>query len=174
MIVKTNQHKSMFFALLIIVAVMFSGCQVNRAINIPDPSSCQAMWRVADQTQHTLLINNRPLTVEVVKTPATIQQGLSGRDTMATDGMLFIMPTIDLHGFWMKDMKFDIDLVWIKDCQVIGVTAGLPAPAPGTPIEALPTYQPPGLVDMVLEVPSLNSPVSNWPVGTLIAVQATL
>jgi len=174
MLINTNQLKSTVIFLPFIVAVIFSGCQINRAVNIPDPSSCQAMWRVPDQSQHTLVIDGRPFTVQVVKTPATIQQGLSGRDSIATNGMLFVMPTIDLHGFWMKDMKFDLDLVWIKDCQVIGVTLGVPAPVPGTPIESLPTYQPPGPVDMVLEVPSSKSPAGNWPVGTPIAVQATL
>lgn len=174
MIVKTNQHKSMFFALLIIVTLIFSGCQVNRAISIPDPNSCQAMWRVPDQSQHTLLIDGRPFTVEVVKTPASIQQGLSGRDAITTDGMLFVMPTIDYHGFWMKDMRFDLDMVWIKDCQVVGVTAGVPVPVPGTPLESLPTYQPPGPVDMVLEVPAQKSQAKNWAVGTPIAVQASL
>lgn len=174
MFIRMNRLKFITIAVPVIVAFSFSGCQVNRAINIPDPNSCQAMWHVQDQSQHTLLVNNQPLMVEVVKTPASIQLGLSGRDSIATDGMLFVMPTIDLHGFWMKDMRFDLDLVWIKDCQVIGVTAGVPAPAPGTPIESLSTYQPPGPVDMVLEIPNMNSPASSWPVGTPITVQATL
>ncbi len=174
MIIKLNQQKLFLFALPLLIAVVLSGCQVNRAINIPDPSSCQAMWRVPDQTQHTLLIDGKPFIAEVVKTPASIQQGLSGRDSITTDGMLFVMPTIDYHGFWMKDMKFDLDMVWIKDCQVVGVTAGVPAPAPGTPLESLPTYQPPGPIDMVLEIPAQKSQAKNWAVGTVVAVQATL
>jgi len=30
------------------------------------------------------------------------------------EGMLFIFPSESLHGFWMKGMKFPIDIFWIR------------------------------------------------------------
>src|SRR5882672_5260542 len=40
--------------------------------------------------------------------------GLSGHSPLAADeGMLFIFPAPGEYGFWMKDMLFPLDLVWI-------------------------------------------------------------
>lgn len=60
--------------------------------------------------------------VEVAATEAQRQTGLSGRPGMAEDaGMLFVMPEPAVHSFWMYDMGFAIDLVWIDaDRTVLG------------------------------------------------------
>ena len=43
---------------------------------------------------------------------------------------------------WMKEMLFDLDLVWIgEDCTVVDVTGKAPRPEPGTPDARLPTYR---------------------------------
>jgi uncharacterized membrane protein (UPF0127 family) len=54
--------------------------------------------------------------------------------------------------FWMKDMRFDLDIVWIKDNKIIGIAKNIPKPAAGTADEKLPTYSPPSPIDQVLEV----------------------
>jgi uncharacterized membrane protein (UPF0127 family) len=42
------------------------------------------------------------------------QKGLSGRLRLATgEGMLFIFPEPAIHSFWMKDMNFAIDIMWL-------------------------------------------------------------
>lgn len=52
--------------------------------------------------------------VEVAATDTERQRGLSGRPRLATDrGMWFVMPDPGLYGFWMRDMAFAIDLIWI-------------------------------------------------------------
>lgn len=36
--------------------------------------------------------------------------------------MLFVFDISDLYGFWMKDMRFSIDIVWIDaDWKIVGV-----------------------------------------------------
>ena len=55
-----------------------------------------------------------PLTVYVADTPAAQERGLGGRDSLAqNEGMLFVFPTDDKYAFWMKDMKFSIDIIWL-------------------------------------------------------------
>src|SRR5687768_7967473 len=50
-------------------------------------------------------INGMELRYETVDDEAGIQQGLSGRPYMADDeGLLFVMPTLDIHTFWMYRM----------------------------------------------------------------------
>lgn len=58
--------------------------------------------------------------VEVVDTPATRERGLSGRPSLAkNEGMLFIFPIEDVYPFWMKDMLFPIDIIWISKERVV-------------------------------------------------------
>jgi hypothetical protein len=80
------------------------------------------------------------VTAEVADDEASRTRGLSGRDRLDPDaGMLFLLPG-DSPSFWMKGMRFPIDIVWIKGGRVVDVTAGVQPPA-GTN-EALATYSP--------------------------------
>ena len=47
--------------------------------------------------------------------------GLSGRPNIGSDGLLFILPA-GKHRFWMKDMQFNLDMVWIDQNQVVGIS----------------------------------------------------
>ncbi len=88
--------------------------------------------------------------VDIVNTPALRSQGLSGRAGLAADeGMLFEFEAPKLQSFWMKDMRFEIDIVWIRDDQIVGITPNVPLPkTPG----ALPQFSSPVPCDVVLEL----------------------
>lgn len=64
------------------------------------------------------------ISAEVADTEASREQGLSGRAPLPADaGMLFVFDTPGQYGFWMKDMDFSLDLVWIgADKTVVDVT----------------------------------------------------
>ena len=67
--------------------------------------------------------------------------------------MLFLMPRQGVQTFWMKEMRFPLDMVWIgADCRVTGVTHNVPHPAPGTPSSDLPRYKSPEGTLYVLEI----------------------
>lgn len=54
------------------------------------------------------------VTLERVDTPAARTQGLSGRDGLANNqAMLFVFEKPANECFWMKDMKFAIDMVFV-------------------------------------------------------------
>jgi uncharacterized membrane protein (UPF0127 family) len=56
------------------------------------------------------------IVAEVVDTPASRELGLSGRTGLKKDeGMLFVFDKPGKYGFWMKDMLFPIDMVWISE-----------------------------------------------------------
>ena len=56
------------------------------------------------------------LNVEIVRTGEAQERGLSGRASLAEDqGMLFDFETSDIYKFWMKDMKFPIDMIWFDE-----------------------------------------------------------
>ncbi len=102
----------------------------------------------------TLEIDHHQLQVEVVATPEKMALGLSGRDQIGSDGMLFIFAEKRPLSFWMKEMRFPLDMVWIADNQVIEITRNVPIPEPGTPLSQLPRYSPQKPADMVLEIPA--------------------
>ncbi len=97
-------------------------------------------------------LGEKKILVEVVKTPASITQGLSGREQLGADGMLFILSQRGKPSFWMKQMKFDLDLIWLDQGQVVGITPEVPAPQIGQNTDELPLYQPQQPVELVLEV----------------------
>ncbi len=52
--------------------------------------------------------------VELATTPEEQARGLSARQGLAEgEGMLFVFPHPDKYLFWMKDMKFAIDIIWL-------------------------------------------------------------
>jgi len=90
--------------------------------------------------------------VEVADTIVSRTRGLSGRvELKENQGMFFVFGTFGAHGFWMKDMKFPIDIIWIKGGAIAGFAENV-LPEPGKSLLALKVYYPPEPVDKVLEI----------------------
>lgn len=64
-------------------------------------------------------INDKEFLLEVADEPKEWEKGLSGRVNLEGDGMIFIFPESDYYGFWMKDMRFSLDFVWVGESGVI-------------------------------------------------------
>lgn len=92
--------------------------------------------------------------VDLAVTPEERVQGLSGRPSMdAERGMLFVYDEDGPRTFWMPDMHFPLDMVWIRaDCTVAGVTADVPNPPLDTPRDQLKLYPSAGMVRFILEL----------------------
>lgn len=109
---------------------------------------------IPDHQKLLIQVGGQELLVEIVNTSESTTQGLSGRSEIGSDGMLFLFPQAQSRQFWMKEMLFAIDIVWLHQGKVVGITKQVPPPAPGTPLHQLPTYASPGLIDAVLELPA--------------------
>lgn len=71
-------------------------------------------WSKSLQDNVVTLEDNR-ITIEIADTPSLRELGLSGRTSLAPDsGMLFVFPTDGKYSFWMKDMRFSIDMLWLS------------------------------------------------------------
>lgn len=78
--------------------------------------------------------------------------GLSGRQSMAeNEGMLFVLPPSIAPEFWMKDMLFPLDIVWLRQNRVVGIAANAEVEK-GKIDNDLKRYVPAEKVDMVLEI----------------------
>lgn len=104
-------------------------------------------WKHPLATQ--LEIRGNIFTVELAVTAKEKERGLGYRDSLAPNsGMLFVYQNRDRYGFWMKGMRFPIDIIWIMDQTIVDISKNVPVPTAG----ALPTYTPKEPVNKVLEV----------------------
>ena len=66
-------------------------------------------------SEKTISIGGVTLQVEIAQTPKEKATGLSHRSSLAEGrGMLFVFEGESDHSFWMKDMHFLIDIIWIN------------------------------------------------------------
>jgi len=86
-------------------------------------NQCNISTSVTDsfiQSEHSLKINNIKINVEVVDTDEKRKKGLSGRSGLAENqGMLFVFDQSRFYPFWMKEMLFSIDVVWINSDEEV-------------------------------------------------------
>ncbi len=93
-------------------------------------------------------VNGTRVNVEIADTAAERVQGLSFHEPLLeNEGMLFLFETKEIQGFWMKDMLFPIDIIWIDGDTVVGFQQDAPLEDPVHTI-----YYSPVPVDRVLEV----------------------
>ncbi len=100
--------------------------------------------------ERELIINNQKLLVAIADTSVKHEHGLSGVKKIEEDqGMLFVFDEHGRYNFWMKDMNFAIDILWLDDNnKILEITKNLFP-------ESYPTvYQPSIPVIKVLEVPA--------------------
>lgn len=100
-------------------------------------------------------INGHDFVVEVAIDPAVQKKGLSGRESLPENaGIIFAYPGKNKLTFWMIDMRFNIDLLWINDDKIVGIEKNMLAPAAGTEDKDLVLYSSPEPVNRVLEINS--------------------
>ena len=111
---------------------------------LPAPSGPRPMVKVGEAS----------FEVEVAETPESRAQGLSGREPLADGrGMLFVFKNEGVRTFWMKEMNFPLDMVWIDAaCTVVDISRDVPQPDPNQALADLPTYGPAIPVLYVLEI----------------------
>lgn len=77
------------------------------------PAIKQGDITVVSSATSTMLLAGQEITIETVSTQPARQRGLSGRPSLPENsGLLFDMGTDGLHGIWMKDMNFPLDIIW--------------------------------------------------------------
>ncbi|MBW1882845.1 MAG: DUF192 domain-containing protein [Deltaproteobacteria bacterium] len=113
-------------------------------------------------------IRGHRIAVEIADTPEKQALGLGQRDDLAWDhGMFFTYARPDFYAFWMKGMRFSIDIVWILDNRIIAIDRSVPFEPGGNG----PTLRPDSLVDAVLEVPAGNATARGWRIGDRVVTE---
>lgn len=155
--------KQVFVPILLVIAYiiglgLFTKYVDEGKIKITSPiKSSQANPISTPEPIKTVAITNQEdqiitLQVEIANTPALRKQGLSGRSNLdSNEGLLFTFPQKAQPPFWMKDMNFPIDIIWISDNKIAQIHKSVPAPDPNTPESQLQLYTPNDPINYVLE-----------------------
>lgn len=128
-------------------------------------------WRQQSMYDGTVTLDDRiTVSVEVAANTRSRERGLSGREALASnEGMLFLFEDADTYSFWMKDMKFPIDIIWIQGDEVVDIT--IDAQPPAMPGEQPQSFFPRVAVDRVLEVPAGFAKAHGLRTGMEVAVK---
>jgi len=109
-------------------------------------------WKRSFQVGETkqVEIGGNMVQVELALTPEAQERGLSGRKNLAEgNGMLFVFPKSGKYFFWMQEMNFPIDIIWIdQNFRIIYVQKNV------TPESYPETFGPNLESRYVLEVPA--------------------
>ena len=104
-----------------------------------------------DSETPMITINNHTFNLDIAITQKEKQIGLSGTKTLPQDrGMLFQFEGPGYYRFWMKDMKFPIDIIFIRSGRIVTIHKNV-KPAK-TPDEIPPIYNSSEPTDTVLEI----------------------
>ncbi len=116
----------------------------------------------------TVTIKNIRYTVEVAATPQEKELGLGGRDSLKPlHGMIFPYDHSERFSYWMKGMRFPIDIIWIRDLRIVDISKNVPVSSDGT----LPVYAPREPVNLVLEVVAGESERNGFQIGDTVTVK---
>ena len=95
-------------------------------------------------------VNGKTLNLQLAKSDSERKKGLSGKKGLGdNEGMLFVFPNKGNYPFWMRDMLFPIDIIWIDHETVVYVqeNASIPGQA-----QFLTIYDPHEQANRVLEI----------------------
>ncbi|MDH4330778.1 MAG: DUF192 domain-containing protein [Candidatus Moranbacteria bacterium] len=69
-----------------------------------------------------VVIDEAVFRVETVSDEQKLQKGLGKRKWMCSNcGMIFRFQESKKHAFWMKDMRFPLDIIWISDGKIVWI-----------------------------------------------------
>jgi len=89
------------------------------------------------------LPDGTPIKAELALDAAARARGVMFRDRMDEDqGMLFVFEREELNSFWMLNVKFPIDILWLDaNRRVVHIEQAVP-PCPKEPCPSYPTPKP--------------------------------
>lgn len=127
--------------------MMLAGCLVILSLVLA------RFWLAKESSYQSLHLGETTVHVEVARDSQAITKGLGERDTLGSDGMLFLLPERQTPTFWMQGMRFDLDFVWIDGTKIVDLTPNVKA-EPGVSAAQLHLYAPRVPVTKVLELPA--------------------
>lgn len=149
--IKEVKMKFKVFAFCIMSAFIFSSC-IAKQQTVEEKPVLKDIFSVPDGTVLRVTLANNDLNLVVANSPKAKADGLSNKEEIPEDGMIFFFYELDTLSFWMKDMKIPIDIIWIAGDEVVGIEKNVPPPIPHAKLEDLKIYRSNEKADIVVEL----------------------
>jgi len=133
-------------AAVLSMLVVSAGCAFAQS-----EAKTKAFDKYNDGDVLTVSISGKQLNLFVAKSGPAREQGLSYRNEIPENGMIFFFDAPGSQAFWMKDMNFALDIIWVASDKVAGVAENA-VPEPNTPLANLKRYYSPADVNIVIEM----------------------
>lgn len=122
----------------------------------------------SNQKKPQAKINNKTFALYVAKSGKDKEIGLSKYNKISENqGMIFQFEKDGFYPFWMKEMKFPIDIIYINDGKIVTVYKNVPTPSSSNPSPPIYTNLEPA--DTVLEVNAGLSQKYNFKEGDKVS-----
>ncbi len=122
-------------------------------------------------THAILSIQGEKFDARIADTNTRRMRGLSGTSALGkNEAMLFVFNTPSQESFWMKDMNYALDIIWLRDKKIIDIAARVSPGAQKNDSE-LPLYTPRLPADQVVEVIAGTVDRLNLKIGDTILVE---
>ena len=127
--------------LLVVLGVVFVNVASNN-FHLPFINS---------QPKSTVTIDGHTFHVTVANTEQEKETGLSNTISLPQNqGMLFPFSKPDYYGFWMRNMNYPLDIIYIAHNKIVSIANNVAKPT--DPSAPLPVYKPSQPADTVLEI----------------------
>ncbi|MCL4437535.1 DUF192 domain-containing protein [Patescibacteria group bacterium] len=154
-------------AILVVAMTLFG---IYAAVIAPARVNMKSQAPAAAPTGSVVTIDGHQFGVKVAVSSSDQEKGMSIFNSLPQDeGMLFLFPSYSYYGFWMKNMKFPIDIIWINEDKIAGIQEN--APVENLPDYQLPNYYPPEAINKVLEINAGLSQEYGFKVGDEVDIK---
>lgn len=151
-----SEKQKIFLAIVFLLSIFFV---VGYHFDFKKPNEVGVL-----DYKYSMVINNKQINIDIATTTEKKMRGLSGQDNiLSNQGLLFVFENSDKYGFWMKEMKFPIDIIWIDEKnKVVTINKSvLPDSFPKV-------YYPNKKVKYVLETEAGFADINNIKVGDFV------
>lgn len=129
------------YGVLLIVIALLAFAKFNGSNFLPNFSSSP-----------TAEINKHKVNVKVARTIDEKKKGLSKIKTLKeSDGMVFPFDTSAKYPFWMRDVEFPLDIIYIQNDTIVDIIKNA-QPQAGKDVSQIPVLTPKADANFVLEV----------------------
>ena len=121
---KISKNVSVIFSFIIVIGIII----LPLIFHVERPQTNQVTQKTSVIIyNHPLVIGTQTISVAISNNEATREQGLSDTQALTPNqGMLFIFDSPTMTSFWMKEMNYPLDIIWIdQNKKVIGVSENL-------------------------------------------------
>ena len=158
---------------LVIVALLVFGRGFTTVGKLGGPtestSTANSSKKQVEKGQTRIRVKTLDVTAEIAASDKDKKKGLSDRESLPiSEGMLFVYDKLAIYTFWMKDVQFPIDIIWIDKDKKIVYIAQNAQPEPDRSDDELKRYRPGAESQYILEINAGLADAHNLQVGNTV------